>query len=91
MTKETHNTYWYLTRGTFPARISWGFSVIVTVEGQIGEGLCFRSSLGKNDRGEEACSGVGGFLGQNRNGVVAREKRGEQFGEGNWGFSSSIT
>jgi hypothetical protein len=47
--------------------------------------------LGKNDRGEEACSGVGGFLGQNRNGAVAREKRGEQFGEGNWGFSSSIT
>jgi hypothetical protein len=41
------------------------------------------------DRGEEACSGVGGFLGQNR--AVAREKIGEQFGEGNWGFSSSIT
>ena len=45
----------------------------------------------KMDRGEEVCSGVGGFLGQNRNGAVAREKRGEQFGEGNWGFSSSIT
>jgi hypothetical protein len=29
-------------------------------------------------------------LGQNRNGVVVREERGEQFGEGNWGFSSSI-
>jgi len=43
------------------------------------------------DRGEEACSGIGGFLGQNRNGVVAREERGEQLGEGNWGFSSSFT
>jgi len=43
------------------------------------------------DREEEACSDVGGFLGQNRNGAVAREKRGEQFRKGNWGFSSSIT
>jgi len=48
LTRGTHSTYWYLDRGPFPARISWGFSAIVTVEGQIGEGLCFRSSFGKN-------------------------------------------
>ena len=36
------------------------------------------------DRGEEACLAL--VVRANRNGVVAREEKGEQFGEGKWGF-----
>jgi hypothetical protein len=50
------------------------FSIFVWKEGTEGKKLALASS----------CVLV--VLGQNRNGVVARDERGEQFGEGNWGL-----
>jgi hypothetical protein len=40
-------TYRSLARVTFPNMNLLGFSAMVTIEGQIGEGLGFRSSFGK--------------------------------------------
>jgi len=45
--KDKTGTYRSLARVTFPSMNLLGFSAMVTIEGQIGEGLGFRSSFGK--------------------------------------------
>jgi len=62
----------YNTGGT--DRWRFVFSIFIWKEGTERKKLALASS----------CALV--VLGQNRNGVVARDERGEQFGEGNWGL-----
>ena len=70
LTKGTDST-WYLARGPFPGPISWFLFVDLTFVFEWTEE-------------EEACLAL--VVRANRNGVVAREEKGEQFGEGKWGF-----